>query len=214
MHNLFEDQYVSIKKYRSHMAAGMLCIAFSTSLVGCAEILIGSAVMSAVAAADRRTVGAQAEDKEILLKANHAVSQLVGSAGQVEITSYNRNVLITGVVVNEKFKVQVEKQVNNIRGVQSVVNDLIIGDYSQGLASKSQDALITAKVKAALVNQKDLQANVVKVVTVKGHVYLLGIVTTKEAEAAAEAARSVGGVEKVIKMFEFITEDQIPKSPK
>lgn len=193
-------------------ATALLCTMLATSLSGCAELLIGSAVVSAVSAADRRTLGSQTEDKAIVLKANHMVDKLVGSGGQIEVTSYNRKVLLTGAIVNDALKQELERNVAAIPNVEGVTSDIVVADYAQSLGSRTQDALVTTKVKAILTQKTGLQASLFKVVTVRGQVYLLGLVTQHEGHTAAEAVRQVGGVEKVHKMFEYITEDQVPKS--
>lgn len=180
-------------------AAGTL----SMSLSGCVGVMMGGAVVGTMAAADRRTFGAQTEDKSIELKATTRISNMPGGAGHVDVTSYNRRVLLTGEVPDEATKAEVERQVMDIEGVQGVVNELAIAGASS-FASRSNDALITGKVKASLVDAKDISANNFKVTTERGIVYLMGRVTQREGSRGAEVARGVSGVAQVVKVFEYI----------
>ena len=190
------------------LATALLCGATALSLQGCIEMAIGTAVVGTLAATDRRTLGAQTEDKEIAIKAETRIPQLVGGAGHVNIASLNRKVLLTGEVRDDAMKAAVEREVSAISGVGTVVNELVIGapaDYT----SRSTDTLTTGKVKASFVDEKNLYASSMKVVTERGVVYLMGRVTPREANLATEIARGVGGVQKVVKVFELITEDEL-----
>lgn len=190
------------------LAAIALCCTVMTGLQGCVEMAVGSAVMGTLAATDRRTFGAQTEDKAILLKGERRIQNLVGDAAHVNVTSFNRKVLLTGEVSNESMKASIEREVTNIEGVESVINELDVMGASS-FTSRSNDTLITGKVKAAFVDTKDLYANSIKVVTERGEVYLMGRVTPREGRLAADVASSVGGVQKVVKVFEYITEDEL-----
>lgn len=186
----------------------VLCGTAITSLQGCVEMAVGSAVVGTLAATDRRTFGAQTEDKAILFKGETRVPSVVGNAGHVNVTSFNRKVLLTGEVRDEAMKAAVEREVANIEGVQSIVNDLEIGPVSS-FSSRSNDSLITGKVKAAFVDAKDLYANSIKVVTENGSVYLMGRVTQREGQLASDVARGVNGVKRVVKVFEYISEEDL-----
>lgn len=190
------------------LAAVVLCGAVITSLQGCVEMAVGSAVVGTLAATDRRTFGAQTEDKAILVKGEIRVANLVGNAGHVNVASFNRKVLLTGEVRDEAMKAAVEREVANIEGVHSIVNDLEV-DGVTSFTSRSNDSLITGKVKASFVDAKDLYANAIKVVTERGSVYLMGRVTQREGQLAAEVARGVSGVRKVVKVFEYISEEDL-----
>jgi osmotically-inducible protein OsmY len=159
-------------------------------------------------AADRRTSGAQLEDQGIELKALNRVSALAGERGHVNVTSYNRMVLITGEVANEADKAAIEQAVGQIENVRSIVNELAVTAPST-LGSRSNDVVLTSKVKASLIDAKDLQANAFKVVTERGQVFLLGRVTEREANRASDVARSISGVQKVVRVFEILTEAQL-----
>jgi osmotically-inducible protein OsmY len=185
-----------------------LCGAVLTSVQGCVGMAVGTAVVGTLAATDRRTLGAQTEDKAILLKGEARVSRLVGDAGHVNITSFNRKVLLTGEVRDETMKQAVEREVSEIEGVQSIVNELAVMGVTS-FTSRSNDTLITGKVKAAFVDTKDLYANSIKVVTERGTVYLMGRVTQREGQLAAKVASSVSGVQKVVKVFDYISEEEL-----
>jgi len=192
------------------MATVALCGAVAVSLQGCIEMAIGTAVMGTLAATDRRTFGAQAEDKTIAVKGESRIPNLVGGAGHVNVTSFNRRVLLTGEVRDEAMKAAVEREVGAIEGVQSIVNELAIAGVTS-FTSRSNDTLITGKVKASFVDTKDLYANSIKVVTERGIVYLMGRVTQREGNLAGEVTRGVGGVQKVVKIFEYIDEDELKR---
>ncbi|GGE84280.1 BON domain-containing protein [Massilia psychrophila] len=186
----------------------ILCAALLASLSGCVEMIVGGAVMGAVATADRRTLGAQTEDKTITVKAELRVPKIAGPDAHVNIASFNRKVLLTGEVANEAAKATVERDVRSIDGVQSIANELDISGPSS-YTSRSSDALITTKVKASLVDMKTISASSFKVVTERGTVYLMGRVTEREGQLAADIARGVSGVQKVIKIFDYISEDEL-----
>lgn len=190
------------------MAGVALCGAVVISLQGCVELAIGTAVMGTLAATDRRTFGAQTEDKAIAIKGETRIPGIVGDAGHVNVTSFNRRVLLTGEVRDEQMKAAVEREIAAIEGVESIVNELAIAGTSS-FTSRSNDTLITGKVKASFVDTRDLYANSIKVVTERGVVYLMGRVTQREGDLAGEVARGVGGVQKVVKIFEYISEDEL-----
>jgi len=197
-----------IKRVARPLAAVALCGAVITSLQGCVELAIGgSAVMGTLAATDRRTFGAQTEDKAIVVKGETRVASLVGDAGHVNVNSFNRKVLLTGEVRDEAMKAAVEREVGAIDGVQSIVNELEVAGVSS-LTSRSNDSLITGKVKASFVDSKELYANSIKVVTERGTVYMMGRVTQREGQLAASIASSISGVHKVVKVFEYISDDE------
>lgn len=190
------------------LAAILLAATTLTALQGCAGLVVGSAVVGAMAASDRRTLGAQTEDKTILLKGQSAANKVVGEAGHANVSSFNRKVLLTGEVRDEAMKAAVEREIRALEGVEAVVNDLAIMGASS-LTSRSNDTLITGKVKASFVDARDVFANSIKVVTERGTVYLMGLVTQREGQRAAEIASRVGGVQKVVKLFDYISEEEL-----
>jgi osmotically-inducible protein OsmY len=195
-------------KMKRPAAAAVLCGAVVLSLQGCVGVVVGGTVMGTMAATDRRTLGAQTEDKSIVIKGESQASRLAGDRGHVNVSSYNRKVLLTGEVPDEQVKATVARDVGAIEGVQGVINELEVAGPSSYTA-RSNDTYITGKVKASFVDAKDLFANSVKVVTERGTVYLMGRVTQREGNRAAEVARGVSGVQKVVKVFEYITEDEL-----
>jgi osmotically-inducible protein OsmY len=190
------------------LSKAVLCGALIASLQGCVEMVVGGAVLGTLAATDRRTFGSQTEDKGIVFKGETRIPNLVGNAGHVNLASFNRKVLLTGEVRDEQMKAAVEREVAAIEGVQSVVNELEVAGASS-FTSRSNDTLITGKVKASFVDAKDVYANAIKVVTERGTVYLMGRVTQHEGQLAAEIARGVGGVQKVVKVFEYISDEDL-----
>ncbi|HEX5371525.1 MAG TPA: BON domain-containing protein [Aquabacterium sp.] len=182
----------------------------ATTLSGCAPLVLGGAVGGAFMVTDRRTSGAQVEDQGIELKAASRVREAMGERGHVNVTSYNRVALITGEVPSEADKLTVEQVVARTENVRSVVNELaLMGNAS--MASRGSDIIVQAKVKATFVDARDLQANAFKVVVERGEVYLMGLVTEREATRAAELASTVSGVQKVIKVLHIISEEELAR---
>jgi len=190
------------------LAAIALCGTVVMGLQGCVALALGGAVAGGFAATDRRTLGAQAEDKGIMVKAETRIPGVVGQDGHVNITSYNRKVLLTGEVRDDAAKAAAEREAQSIENVHSVANELGIGAPST-FSARSNDTFITSKVIASLVDAKDVFGNSIKVVTERGNVYLMGRVTEREGKRAAEIAAGVNGVQKVVKVFEYLTEDEL-----
>jgi osmotically-inducible protein OsmY len=190
------------------LAKAVLCIALLGSLSGCIGLMVGGAAMGAVATADRRTLGAQTEDKSIAVKAELRVPKIAGPDAHVNVAAYNRKVLLTGEVRDEATKAAVEREVRAIENVQSVINDLEVSGPSS-YTSRSSDALITTKVKASLVDMKTISAVSFKVVTERGTTYLMGRVTPREGQVAGDVAKGVSGVQRVVKILEYITEEEL-----
>ena len=197
---------VSLKRLALSVAlAGLL----GSALTACIPLVIGGAAAGgALVATDRRTSGAQLEDEGIELRANSRIRASVGDATHVNVTSYNRQALITGEAPDEKQKQLVEQIVRGTDNVSSVVNEMTIGPVSS-LSRRSQDALISGRIKASILDSKDLFLNAFKVFTENGTVYLMGRVTQREADRVTTIARSTSGVSKVIRVFEVVTEDEL-----
>ncbi len=180
-----------------------------TALAGCAPLLVGGALVGgSMMAADRRTSGTQIEDQAIELKARNRISEAIGGRGNVSVTSYNRMALITGEVRDQADRAAVERAVSQVENVRAIVNELQIAGAAS-LTSRSSDAIVTSKVKASLVDARDISANYYKVVTERGVVYLMGRVTEREADRATEIARGVPGVHKVVRLFEIISQAEV-----
>ncbi len=180
----------------------------TTLLSGCAGLVVGGAVVGGLMITDRRTSGAQVEDQAIELKSANRLQQVLGDRGHVNVTSYNRMVLLTGEVPAEADRGAVEQAISQIENVRSIVNELAVGAPSS-LGTRSNDVVLTSKVKATLIDARDLQAQAFKVVTERATVYLMGRVTEREARRAGDVARSVPGVQKVVRVFDLISEDEL-----
>jgi osmotically-inducible protein OsmY len=194
-------------------ATATLAAATVTLLPACAPLLIGGAMLGGVMmTTDRRSTGAQVEDEAIEFKAGRRISD-AATLGHVNVASYNRTVLLTGEVPDTTTKAAVETAARQVDNVRMVVNEVAVTPNSS-FGSRSKDALLSTRVKASLVDAKDLQANAVKVTTERGTVYLLGRVTEREAARAAEVASTVPGVQKVVRVFEILSEQELAHLPK
>lgn len=178
------------------------------ALAGCAPLLFGGAVVGGgLMITDRRTAGTQIEDEGIEFKAAARIRELA-TLGQVSVTSYNRTLLLTGEVPGATERAAVEQAAARVENVRAVVNELVIAANSS-LGSRSSDALLVGKVKATMVDALDVQANAYKVVVERRVVYLMGRVTEREATRGAALAASVPGVEKVVRLLEILSEEEL-----
>lgn len=195
-----------LKNYRAACAA-LASAVLVVSLSGCAAAVVGGAAVGGMMALDRRTVGTQVEDEGIELRAGNRIHGIYGDKVHVNVTSYNRQVLLTGEVPSAEVREIVEKTVAAEQNVRSVVNDLAVMPNST-IGQRSNDTFITGKVRASLVDAKDLSANSFKVVTERNVVYLMGRVSQREAGRATAIARGITGVSKVVRVFEYLTEEE------
>lgn len=178
------------------------------ALAACVPVIMGGAVMGGLVATDRRTSGSQLEDEGIELRSASRIRDNLGERVHVNVNSYNRRVLLTGEVPNLQDMQLVEQVVSRVENVQSVVNELaVLGNAT--LSQRSSDTLVTGRVKAGFVDARDLYANAFKVVTERGTTYLMGRVTQREADRATEITRGTTGVQKVVRVFEIISEDDL-----
>lgn len=195
---------------RPGLRTAALLLVAGTLLSGCEVLVVGGAMMgTGLVVTDRRTAGAQVEDEAISLKAQSRARDLA-TLGRINVNSYNRLALITGDVPSASDKAAVEKAVAAVENVKAVVNELNVGENAS-LSQRSSDTLLSAKVKASFVDAKDLQANAIRVITERGVVYLMGRVTEREANRAADVARGVNGAQKVVKVFELLSEEELAK---
>jgi len=172
------------------------CIIFPIMATG---IVAGSLIAS-----DRRTGGTILEDQNIESKALNQINAQHKETVYVNVTSFNRRVLITGQVPNETVKTDIEKMVSSLTNVKAVNNELQISSLTD-LSWRSNDGLITSNIKLRFSNNSQgFQPEHVKIVTENSSVFLMGLVYHKEAEAAADIANSSRGVERVVKMFEYL----------
>jgi len=198
---------MTTRNIRTATRLAALVLAAAT-LGGCAAVLVGGAVGTAVVVTDRRTAGTQLEDQNIELKALTRIRETVGERGHLNVTSYNRQALITGEVPSEADRTAVEQAIARIEGVRSTVNELAVMG-STSMTARSNDTILTSKVKASFIDAKDLQSGALKVVTERGVVYLMGRVTEREATRASDLARGISGVQKVVRVFEILTEAEL-----
>ncbi len=203
---------MTMKSGAIRLCVAAVCVASLGGLLSaCAPLMLGGAAMGALVATDRRTSGAQLEDEGIELRSIGRINENLGSRVHVNVTSYNRQVLLSGEVPSAQDKQLVEQIVSRVDNVRLVANELAVLGASS-LTQRSSDALITGKVKAAMVDSKDLFANAFKVVTERGTVYLMGRVTQREADRATDIARSTGGVQKVVRLLEIISEEELQRT--
>ncbi|MDL5032622.1 BON domain-containing protein [Pelomonas sp. APW6] len=186
-------------------------------LSACAPLMVGGMVGTAMVATDRRTSGTQVEDQGIELKAGKRLADKLGDRVHISVNSYNRQVLLTGETRTEEDKAEAERIVAEVENVGRVVNEVQVG-FISSLSSRSNDVLVAGKIKASLVDARDLISNAFYVVVERGEVFMLGRVTEREAHRATEIARGVSGVKKVVRLFEIISEEELartaPKPPK
>ena len=180
----------------------LLLPALALPLQGCVGVMAVGAGTAALSAADRRTTGVQIEDERIELVSSNRFGEAFGDKAHINITSYNRNVLLTGEVADAKASEQAEKIVRAVPNVRGITNDLQVAPLAS-MGSRAGDVATTGKVKARFVDAGKFNPVHVKVVTEASVVYLLGIVSETEAGDAVEVARTTGGVRKVVKIFEY-----------
>ena len=186
----------------------ILAASLGGGLSACAPMIVGGAVMGSFVATDRRTTGTLVEDEGIELRAASRIRENLGERAHINVTSFNRQVLLTGEAPSAKDKALVEQLVSKVENVRFIVNEIgVAGNAS--LTQRTNDTITTGRVKAGLVDAKDLFANAFKVVTDRGTVYLMGRVTQREATHATEIARSTPGALKVIRVLEIITEEEL-----
>lgn len=190
------------------VCALLAAAALGAGVAGCVPLVIGGAAFGGLMAADRRTTGTQVEDEGIELRAINRITAEYGERVHINVTSYNRQVLMTGEVPTAEVGKAIHSLVADVGNVISVVNDVAVQPNSS-LAQRSSDTFITGKVRARLVDAKDISSTAFKVVTERNVVYLMGLVTEREATRATSIASGVDGVRKVVRTFEILTEEQL-----
>ena len=185
------------------IAQVILAIGFTAQLSACLPLIAGGAAAGGAVAADRRTSGYYVEDENIELKAVKKMETNLGEYAHVNVTSYNRNILLTGEVPDAASKAKAMLLIKEIENVRTVTNEITVGPKSS-LSSRSNDTFLTSKVKTKFVTENKFPANYVKIVTENSVVYLLGIVTKAEADDATAIASNTDGVAKVVKVFEYM----------
>jgi len=180
------------------------------ALSACAPLVVGGMATGVIVATDRRTSGIQLEDEGIELRAASRLRDVLGDRGHVNVTSFNRQVLLTGEVPTEQDKGAVERAIGQVENVRLVLNELAVQE-STTFSQRSNDTLVTGRVKAAIVDARDLTVNAFKVVTERGTVYIMGRVTQREAGRVTEVVRSVQGVARVVRAIEIISEEELAR---
>jgi osmotically-inducible protein OsmY len=194
------------------LATVLLLSAGAASLTACFPLVMGGAVVSGtMVATDRRTSGTVVEDNAIEIKANRRISVNIGDRVHVNVTSYNRQVLLTGEVPNLQDKQLVEKLVAEVENVRNIVNELTVMGNST-LGQRASDTLVTSRVKANLVDARDLIASAFKITTERGTVYVMGRVSQREANRATEVITRTSGVQRLVRVFEIISEEELART--
>ena len=185
------------------------CILVCTLMLSaCAPLILGGMAGTVVVATDRRTSGIQLEDEEIEIRAGSRIRDMLGDRVHVNVNSFNLQVLVTGEVPSDRDRQAVFKIVSEVENVRKVLNELAIGPVSS-YADRTHDVLLTSKVKAGIIDAKDLMVNTFKIVAEHGNIYLMGRVTTNEANRATEIARNVSGVNQVVRVFQLLTDEEL-----
>ncbi|MCG8324329.1 MAG: BON domain-containing protein [Thiotrichales bacterium] len=183
-----------------------LCILLSifACLHGCAAVAVGGGAAAVSVAVDRRTTGTVVEDEAIELKARRMIfeNREINDKSHINVTSYNTRVLLTGETPEETLKKQIVDMIRGLDKVTHVYNEINIAAPSS-LLSRSSDGVITSKLKAKMLAADNLPGVAIKVVTESGVVYLMGLVSRAEADKATDVARQTGGVQKVVRLFEY-----------
>ena len=198
------------KSFQKIVMSSLAAAAVMMTLPACAPLMVGGAVMTGMVVVDRRTSGMQLEDESIELRTANGMRQNLGDNAHVNVTSYNRQVLLTGEVSNATDKDKANKIAQSQENVKAVANELTVQPVSS-LTQRSKDIIISGQIKAMFVDAKDLQSNAFKVVTENSVVYLMGRVTSREAQRATEISRSIGGVTKVVRLLDIISEEELKR---
>jgi osmotically-inducible protein OsmY len=187
-----------------NLAALLLCAPILAGCFGAAAVGVGT---GALMMTDRRNTETYISDEGIEIRAANRIREQYGEKVHVNVIAYNRMLLLTGEVPTAVIKADVEKLAAGVPNVKSISNELLIAGASS-FGGRSNDTYITSKVKARYVDANKFSPNHVKVVTEAGTVFLLGLVTQAEADAAVEITRTTGGVQKVVRVFEIVSPEQ------
>jgi len=196
-----------MKSIRKPLAWAALSIGTLVAAQGCIPVIVGGTGMAVAMVSDRRSSGTYLEDEGIEWKAGKWINERLGDKVHANATSFNRKLLITGEAFNEASRDEAGRLAAAVDNVREVVNELRIAPTST-FGARSNDSYISSKVKARFVDQKDFHIQQVKVITEAGTVYLMGLVSRQEGDAATEIARTTNGVQKVVRVFEYISEDE------
>jgi osmotically-inducible protein OsmY len=198
---------------KNKLSFGVSALVLTASLAGisgCVPLMVGGAVMTGMVASDRRTSGTVVEDEGIEIKAALRIRENLGERAHINVTSYNRQVLLTGEVSSAQDRQLAEQIVANVDNVRNIVNELAILGNST-LTQRSSDSIVTGRVKAALLDARDLFSNSFKIVTERGTTYVMGRVTQREATRATEVITAQSGVQRLVRVLEIISEDELAR---
>lgn len=174
-------------------------------LQGCAAAVVAGTASAVTAANDRRTIGSQIDDNNIEIKASIALSEIerLEKFANISAVSVNGIVLLVGQVSNEEMRNEAQRTIEGVSGIRKIHNQIRIGS-NIGITTQTHDSWLTSKVKAQLLTAKDISSNNIKVVTENAEVFLMGLVSDSESTQAVNIARNASGVERVIKVFEYM----------
>ena len=192
---------------RTTLLRAALALATLSAAQGCIPVIVGGTGMAVAMVSDRRSSGTYVEDEGIEWKASKWISDRLGDKVHLNTTSFNRKLLLTGEAFNEASRDEAGRVAATVENVREVVNELRVAPTST-FSARSSDSYISSKVKARFVDQKDFHIQHVKVVTEAGVAYLLGLVSQKEGDAATEIARTTSGVQKVVRVFEYVSDEE------
>lgn len=195
------------KTIPARLALWVALAAMTPALSGCFTAAVVGISAGALMVADRRISETYLADEAIEVRAGNRLAEMFGTATHINVTSYNRKVLLSGECLSQDAKAQAEQIVATVPNVRTISNELVVAAASS-MTSRGNDAYITSKVKARFVDYNHFAANQVKVVTEAGTVFLLGLVTQQEADAAVDITRTTSGVQKVVRLFEIISQEE------
>jgi osmotically-inducible protein OsmY len=197
-----------MKSIVRYFALGAVLLATLLSISACFPLVAGGAVMTGFVAVDRRTSGAMLEDQSIELKITSRIREALGERVHISVTSYNRKVLLTGEAPDAKDKERVGEIAKNIDNTTSVWNEVGVTSIST-LTERTNDLVMAGRIKADLIDAKDLFSNAYKVIAERGTVYVMGRITAREAKRVSSVISGVTGVKKVVLVHETITDDEL-----
>ena len=189
---------------KSTFRLAALLVALAPFLQSCIPLIIGAGVGAGVMMAeDRRSSGTVLEDKTVEIKAGNRITEKYGEQVNINVTSFNRFVLLSGQAPTDEIKQDVSVLVLEVPNVRNIQNEIVVAGISSK-TSRASDALLTSRVKGRLAQNKEVSANNVKVVSENGTVFLMGLVTRAEAETASQTAATTSGAQRVVKVFEYL----------
>ena len=197
-----------MKSMLRYLALGLALLSTLLSISACFPLMAGGAVMTGFVAVDRRTSGAMLEDQSIELKIGSRIRDALGEKVHISVTSYNRKVLLTGEAPDQQDKERAGEIAKNIDNITSVWNEVGVTSITT-LTERTNDLVMAGRIKADLIDAKDLFSNAYKIVVERGTVYVMGRITAREAKRVSSVVSGVTGVKKVVLVHETITEDEL-----